>query len=113
MSEQYQIPKESWYVPFGPVRSVDLVKVAALRAWREKNGATYSHGRQLVKLEACFEATHQVTSQIDPPPINCTYWMRGRRDSENADQPGILFIVRDDAILSIKEVNRQNWEAMP
>jgi hypothetical protein len=113
MSEQYKIPKQSWYVPFGPIREVDLVRASALTAWREKSSATYSHGKQLVKLEACFESSRQVTSQINPPRDNCTYWLRGKLDSENADQPGLLFIVRDGAILSIKEVNRHDWEVMP
>lgn len=113
MSERYQIAKDSWHVPFGPVRSVDLVRLSALRAWRERTGAKYSHGQQLVRLESCFDLSHQVTSQIHPPRDNCTYWMRGRRDSENANQPGTLFVVRDGAVISVKEVNRQDWEEMP
>lgn len=113
MNERYQIAKESWHVPFGPIRSVDLVKLSALKVWREKTGMKYSHGRQLVKLEELFESSQQVTSQTQPPRDNCTYWMCGKRDSQNASQPGMLFIVRDGAIIFIKPVNRQDWEAMP
>ena len=110
MSERYRLPKESWFVPFGPINGVDLVRLSALQSWRAYTGALYSHGTLLRKLENKFEGSDQVTSPLDPPRDNCTYWLRGRADS---DQPGTLFIVRDGAILSIKAVNRQDWEAMP
>ncbi len=113
MSERYKIAKEAWFVPFGPINGVDLIKLAALRSWREFTCAKYSHGTLLRKLENKFEGSNQATSQIDPPRDGCTYWLRGDRNSENSDQPGTVFVVRDGAIISIRAVNRQDWEVMP
>ena len=100
-------------MPFGPVNGVDLIRLSALQSWRSFTGAKYSHGTLLRKLENRLEGSNQATSQIEPPRDNCTYWLRGQRGSENADQPGMVFVVRDGAILSIKSVNRQDWEVMP
>ena len=106
-----QPPKEAWFVPFGPVRDVDLVKVAALTAWRRYTKATYSHGRQILNIENSFEQSTQATSSVHPPRDGCTYWLRGtNRESEH---PSALFIVKDGAIIAIHEVNRQEWEVMP
>jgi hypothetical protein len=104
-------PKEAWFVQFGPVRDVDLVKVAALTSWRKYTGATYSHGRQLLNIENSFEQSEQVTSQIHPPRDGCTYWLRGTNKEKT--QPSVMFIVRDGAIIAIHQVNRQEWEVMP
>lgn len=113
MSERYKLPKRSWFVPFGPIRDVDLIKIDAINFWRQSCGAKFSHGRLLLKLEQALENASQVTSQIEPPRENCTYWMKGKRNSEKWDKPGLLFVIRDGAIISVKQVNRQDWEAMP
>lgn len=103
-------PKEAWFVPFGPVRDVDLVKLAALTSWRKYTGATYSHGRQLMNIELSFTQSAQVTCLSHPPREGCTYWLHGT-DMEKT-QPSVLFIVRDGAIIAIHEVNRHNWDVV-
>lgn len=99
-------PKESWYVPFGPVKGIELIRVSALRTYRKTTGALYSHGTQLRKIESMFEQSVRASSSVHELRENCTYYIRGRSDSE---QRGTLFVIRDGAILTIKEVNLNEW----
>ncbi len=114
MSERYTVPKESWFVPFGPIRGVDLVKVAALTRYREATKATRSHGAHLLRVEEMFTRSARVTSQIHEMKEGVEYYLRGLPTSETSpDCPGVLMIVRDGAIISIKQVNRHDWQTMP
>ena len=109
MNERYQIPKVSWYIPFGPINGVDLIKVSAINRYRVVNThSTYSHGQLLVRLESMFENSKPVTSYKVPPQPNCTCYLRGTTPGHE-DRPGTLFVVRDGAIIAVKTVNRGEW----
>lgn len=96
-------PKLSWFVPFGPVNNVDLVKVAALQRYRETSGAKYTQGKMLTRLEAMFS---EVTEVEHDGREDTQCFLHGKPGS---DDPGMLFVVRDGAIISIKPTDRSLW----
>lgn len=98
-------PKDSWFLPFGPVKGVSLVRAYCMTKFREETGTTCTEGELLCKAERYLDkATPVASPDVETCRPGCQYYLTAA---------GFLLITRADTLFAIKRVNASKWHPLP
>lgn len=98
-------PKDSWFLPFGPIKGVSLVRAYCMTKFRAETGTTCTEGELLLKAEHYLaKAVLVACPDVETCRPGCQYHLT---------PAGFLLITREETLFAVKRVDVSEWHPLP